>query len=182
MEDYATAVITHRVNEGQHAKYEEWLDEIGPICRNFPGNLDVQFIRPIAGLTSTYTVIIRSNNQDNLKKWLTSPERKRLIEKVRPILATDDSFHIRGGLDYLFTPEAAKAKAPLPWKQFLVTWSAIYPLVLTMPLIMSPLLRRLGLVQNRYTDTLIVSGIMVWMMVYLIMPRYTKLIRHWLFK
>lgn len=54
----APAVITHRVREGQQAGYDDWLIEIGPLCRSYRGHLDLQIIRPIAGLTGTYTVIM----------------------------------------------------------------------------------------------------------------------------
>ena len=43
----ATVVITHRVREGQHERYEEWLNEIGPLCRLSPGHLHWQIIHPL---------------------------------------------------------------------------------------------------------------------------------------
>lgn len=180
-EQGATVVITHRVREGQLAQYDEWLNEIGPLCRASAGQIDWQLIRPIAGLTATYTIILRFDTQEHLETWMQSPERKRLIEKVRPILAQDDDFFIRSGLDFWFTPEGAKASVPVRWKQFLVTWSAIFPLVLLMPLVIVPILRHLGLPRNLYLDTLCVTGAIVSLMVYVIMPNYTRLIKRWLF-
>jgi len=181
-EQGATVVITHRVHHGQQTGYEEWLNEIGPICRASKGLVDWQIIRPISGVTATYTVIIRYDTRENLQNWMDSEDRKRLIEKVRPLLATDDDFFIRSGLDFWFTPEGAKAKIPVRWKQFLITWSAIYPLVLLVPLIIIPLLRLLGLPQSRYLDTLFITGTVVSLMVYLVMPRYTRLVQRWLFR
>ncbi|MGD9850525.1 MAG: antibiotic biosynthesis monooxygenase [Nitrospirales bacterium] len=177
----ATAVITHRVRDGQQAGYDAWLNEIGPLCRGSRGHLDWQIIRPIAALTATYTVIIRFDTTAHLQEWMNSEARKRLIEKVRPLLAQDDDFFIRSGLDFWFTPEGARAKVPVRWKQFLVTWSAIYPLVLGIPLGVAPVLRQMGVSHDRYLDTLVVTGAVVWLMVYLVMPRYTKLIQRWLF-
>jgi len=181
MKEGATVVITHRVRDGQHDEYERWLDEIGPKCRASTGHLDWQIVRPIAGLSATYTVVIRFDTREHLENWMSSPERKHLIEKVRPFLAKDDDFFVRSGLDFWFAPEGAKAKLPTRWKQFLVTWSAIYPLVLTIPLIILPLLRQLGIPQDRYIDSLFITGIVVSLMVYVIMPRYTRLIQRWLF-
>jgi hypothetical protein len=177
----ATVVITHRIRDGQQAGYEDWLDEIGPVCRGSLGLLDWQLIRPIPGITATYTVIIRFDTCEHLRKWMDSPERKKLIEKVRPLLAHDDDFFIRSGLDFWFTPEGARAKVPVRWKQFLITWSAIYPLVLVIPLAVLPVLRQLGIPQDHYIDTLFVTLLIVFLMVYLVMPRYTKLIQRWLF-
>ncbi|MGB5056869.1 MAG: hypothetical protein WBO24_20930 [Nitrospirales bacterium] len=177
----ATAVITHRVRDGQQEGYDAWLNEIGPLCRSYPGHLDLQIIRPIPGLTATYTVIIRFDAREHLQKWMSSQDRKRLIEQVRPLLAQDDDFFIRSGLDFWFTPEGARAKVPVRWKQFLVTWSAIFPLVLVLPLVVALGLRQLGVPHNHYLDLLLSTGLVVWVMVYLVMPHYTKLIQRWLF-
>ena len=180
-EQGATAVITHRVCNDKHDSYESWLNEIGPVCKSYPGHLDLQIIRPIASLTSTYTVIIRFDTAEHLHDWIYSLDRKRLIDKVRPLLAKDDDFFIRTGLDFWFAPEGARAKVPVRWKQFLITWSAIYPLVLSVPFSLIQLLHRIGVPQNRYLITLIASGIIVFLMVYIIMPRYTRLVQRWLF-
>ena len=182
IEKGATVVITHRVQLGKEAQYDEWLNEIGPICRSSEGLLDWQIIRPLAGLTSTYTVVLRFDTPEHLQNWMSSKHRKRLIEKVQPILAKDDDFFIQSGLDFWFTPKGSNAKVPVRWKQFLVTWSAIYPLVLGVPLIVIPLLRLLGIPQDHYFDTLLITGSVVSLMVYVVMPRYTRFVQHWLFR
>ena len=177
----STVVITHRVRDGQQARYDDWAKEIHSVSKRADGFLHWQLIRPVTGLTGTYTVILRFDTRTHLEGWMNSPERTRLIDKARPLLEKDDEFFIRSGLDFWFTPEGAKAKVPVRWKQFLVTWSAIYPLSLAISLAVAPLLHGIGLPQNRYIDGLWASGIVVALMVYLVMPRYTKLLRHWLF-
>jgi antibiotic biosynthesis monooxygenase (ABM) superfamily enzyme len=177
----ATVVITHRVREGKQADYESWLDEIAPLCRASLGHLDWHIIRPIPGLTETYTVIIRFDTRAHLQDWMESPVRAGLIEKVRPLLVTGDDFFTSSGLDFWFTPAGAKAKLPVRWKQYLVTWSAIYPLVLGVPSVVTPVLRHLGIPSNRFLTTLAVTGAVVFLMVYIVMPRYTRLIKRWLF-
>jgi antibiotic biosynthesis monooxygenase (ABM) superfamily enzyme len=178
----ATVVITHRVRDGKHETYNAWLNEIAPLVRAWKGHLDWQIIRPLAGLTGTYTVIIRFDTRENLESWMISQDRLRLIDKVQPLLAQKDDFYIRSGLDFWFTPEGANAKVPVRWKQFLVTWSAIFPLVLGATLTVPPLMRVLGLPDNHYLYTFLATGLVVLMMVYVVMPRYTKLIQRWLFE
>ncbi len=176
----ATVVITHRVRDGKEADYDHWLNEIGPLCQASPGHLDWQIIRPIVGLTTTYTVVIRFDTCDRLRQWMGSPDRQRLIERARPLLVADDDYTIRSGLDFWFTPPGT-AKVPVRWKQFLITWSAIYPLVLGVPLVVVPLLHQFGAPDNRFLTTLLVTATVVFLMVYVVMPRYTKLVRQWLF-
>jgi antibiotic biosynthesis monooxygenase (ABM) superfamily enzyme len=177
----ATVVITHRVREDKHADYETWLNEIAPLCKASPGHLDWHIVRPIPGLTETYTVIIRFDTATHLQQWMESSVRARLIEKVRPLFVTGDDFFISSGLDFWFTPGGAKARVPARWKQYLVTWSAIYPLVLGVPLVVTPVLRLIGAPDNQLLTTLAVTGTVVFLMVYVVMPRYTKLIKRWLF-
>jgi len=178
----ATAVITHRVSDHKHVEYEKWLEDIGPICQQAIGHLDIHVVRPIAERTQTYTIIIRFDTKDHLEIWMASTARTDMIDRVKPFLLTGDDFYISSGLDFWFMPEQTKAPIPKRWKQYLVTLSAIYPLVLTIPMFLIPLLRNAGLPQNRMTDTFIVAMCLVFLMVYIIMPRYTKLIRHWFFK
>jgi uncharacterized protein len=177
----ATAVITHRVREDKRAEYEEWIDEIAPVSKAAPGHLDWHIVRPIPGLTETYTIILRFDNANHLEQWLTSPTRTRLIDKVRPLLVTGDDFFISSGLDFWFTPQGAKAQVPVRWKQFLVTWSAIFPLVLFVPQLLVPALRRIGVPDNHVLLTLFVSATLVFLMIYIVMPNYTKLVKRWLF-
>jgi len=177
----ATVVITHRLRENMQSEYESWLEEIAPLCKASPGHLDWHIVRPIVGLTETYTVIIRFDTEAHLREWMDSPTRARLIEKVQPLFVTNDDFFISSGLDFWFTPEGAKAKVPVRWKQYLVTWSAIYPLALGMPLVVKPMLQAVGVSGNPFIATLVVTSLVVFVMVYLVMPRYTRLVQRWLF-
>jgi uncharacterized protein len=177
----ATVVITHRVRDRMRADYERWLAEIAPLCRASPGVLDWHIVRPIPGLTGTYTVIIRFDTEAHLHAWMASPTRTRLIEKAQPMLVTGDDFFVNSGLDFWFAPGGARTRVPVRWKQFLATWSVIFPLVLGVPWLLTGLLQRLGLPDNRFVTTFVGTGVVVFLMVYFVMPRFTRLLRRWLF-
>lgn len=179
VEQGATVVITHRVRPDQHAAYAQWLQEISPLCQAWPGYLDTHVVRPLLGLTDTYSIIIRFDTEPALRCWMESPARTRMIEKAQPLLAAGDAYQIRSGLDFLFAP--AGAKAPVRWKQALLTWSAIFPLVLAVSLLVQPLLDALGVPPGHPLGTLLATGIVVLLMVYVVMPRYTRLVQRWLF-
>lgn len=177
----ATAVITHRVRADKHTEYEQWLKEISPLCKAMPGYLDWHIVRPIPELTETYTIVIRFESAEQLKHWMESDDRARLIKRAQPLLVTGDDFYINSGLDFWFTPAGAKAKVPVRWKQYLLTWSAIYPLAVGVPMIVTPVLRGMGISAPSLT-TLGVTGVVVLLMVYIVMPRYTRLVQKWLFR
>jgi uncharacterized protein len=177
----ASVVITHHVNPALQAEYETWLQEIGPVCRSSEGLLDWHIIRPIAGYTDTYSVMIRYETERPLKQWLDSPERQALIAKATHLLVGQEEYQVSTGLDFLFMqPDAAPAKPPVRWKQFLLTWSAIFPLVSVVPLLVVPVLDAAGLPQSHVTHTFFITAVVVALMVYVVMPRYVKLVRHWL--
>ena len=179
--DGAAVVITHRVRGDKHGEYERWLEEIAPHARASIGYLDWHIVRPIPEVTQTYTVIIRFDTTEHLKDWMQSGERSRLIEKVQPLFVGADDFYISSGLDFWFTPAGAKARLPVRWKQYLLTWSAIYPLALAVPFAVSPALRLMGVPTSLPITTLAVTAVVVFLMVYAVMPRYTRLVQRWLF-
>lgn len=179
--DGATAVITHRIRSDRQEAYERWLDEISPLCKAATGHLDWHIVRPIPGITATYTVIIRFDTAEHLKGWMESKDRQRLIEAAKPLLAGADDFYIRSGLDFWFVPSGARTAVPVRWKQYLVTWSAIYPLALVVPSLVIPLLRWIGLPSYVPLNTLAVTAVVVFLMVYVVMPRYTRRVQKWLF-
>lgn len=175
----ASVVISHHILEGHQQEYEKWLEEIVPMSSSSQGFLDLQIVRPIIGLTYVYTVIIRFDTAGNLKNWMDSDQRRQLIARAGPLFRKGDSFQIRSGLDFLFG-SGESGKAPVRWKQFLVTWSAIYPLSLLVPLLVLTVLNWLGLPADRYLGALISSACIVLLMVYVVMPSYTRLIKKWL--
>jgi antibiotic biosynthesis monooxygenase (ABM) superfamily enzyme len=177
----ATAIITHRVNPGQQGAYEDWLLRIGVACSSQSGHLDTQIVRPIADLTDTYTVIVRFDDQHCLQQWMHSATRQQLIAEVQPLLAEADRFHVRSGLDYWFLPESVQARMPKRWKQALATWTVLYPLVLGVPLVLLPALQYLGMPAWHWLQTLATTAVIVCLMVYVVMPRWTRLLAKWLF-
>lgn len=181
IEQAVTVVISHHVKDDSKNNYEAWLNEIIPVSKSYPGHLGVGIVHPVPGATVTYTVIIRFDTRKNLLTWMESDDRKKLIEKVKPYLVEDDKFFVRSGLDFWFTPEEAKAKLPTKWKQFLVTWSAIFPLVFTISALVDWLLTSTSITLNHPLKVLLLTCLVVLMMVYVVMPRYTKLVHKWLF-
>jgi len=177
----ATALITHHVREGKEESYKDWLDRVASACQSHTGYLDMHVIKPVPGVTETHSIMLRFDTQKHLDQWLESDACQSLIEKVQPILGQNEDIYIKSGLDFWFTPKGAKAQLPNCWKQFLVTWSAIYPISLIFELIVTPSLNYFQLPNNLYVSSFIVTGLSVWAMVYVVMPRYTRLVQRWLF-
>jgi len=175
-----TTIIVHRPRKNQVPVYESWLTEIVPIAQTFAGHRGVNIIRPSGG-GEDYTIVLHFDSETRLRGWLDSDVRKRLVEKIRPSLHTEEKIDIKPGIEFWFTPPDTRKVAPA-YKQFLVTLSAIFPLVVIVPLGLSPVFAWAPVLGVFGFRQFIVASVIVALMTFLIMPRYVRLIARWLYR
>ncbi len=175
--DQAALLVQHAVRPAARARYEDWIATVTLECQSFAGFQGVAVIRP-TGRDLAYTLLVHFDSHAQLQDWVGSAQRRRLVEELRPLLLRAE--RLRAGMGLWFAPALAGARQAKPFKQFLLTFSAIYPLSQAVP----ALLRRLtegwslpaGLLQ------LCASALLVWLMVYVVMPRYVRAVSGWLFR
>lgn len=172
-------IITHTITAGEEARYEAWLSDILSLVSRAPGYLGREIFRPAQG-TRTYTSILRFDTYDNLNAWAHSDERKAMVSRVSDLLTKGDVHEVRTGVDFWFTPQYVKP--PRPWKQFLLVLSAIYPLTLIVPYLLAPLFGIATPLQSPFVKGLIIAAVIVALMTFVIMPRYTRLVKRWLYE
>ncbi len=180
MSEAVTLVIEHRVKPECSGDYEAWVKEISSAARNAQGYEGVSIVRPHSTHTS-YTIVVRFDSHDRLLEWLSSDVRKRLLACAEPYLLDAEGVEINTGLEFWFTPSTAKAIHAKPYKQFLITLSAIYPLTQLVPRLLEFAASVIGVPHLGLLEGLVTAAVIVFLMVYLIMPRYTRLAARWLF-
>ena len=178
--EIVTFIVTHEVKSGKESEYETWLHEIGEQAKLFEGHLGTNVIKPVS-TKDKYTIIIRFDRYENLEKWVQSDIRKMEITKISHILEHGDQFEIQTGIDFWFTPPQATKKMAPPFKQFLVTLSAIYPLTIIVPWAFLFLFAAFPMLMSPLISKLLIDIVIVGLMVYAIMPYYTRLISRWLY-
>lgn len=176
-DETVTGIIVHRPRPDARDEYERWLLEIREACQRFPGYLSTDVIRPVGG-QDTYTVIIRFAGIAQLKAWIESDVRRAFLERVEHALEQGDRYAIHTGLDFWFAPPTVKP--PARWKQFVLTLSAIFPLTVIVPWALSPLVGWSQGVAPILAGKFLVATLIVFLMVYLIMPHYTRMVAKWL--
>jgi antibiotic biosynthesis monooxygenase (ABM) superfamily enzyme len=174
-----TTVIQQRPKPDATSRYEDWLKEITPAAQQFTGHRGVNVIRPHGGLDA-YTIVLHFDTISNLHKWLSSDVRQRLIAKIQPYLRAEEDVEIKTGLEFWFTPPAGGRHAK-PYKQFLVTLSAIFPLTVIIPWLLQPVFAWLPVLALPIVSQLAVGVIIVGLMTWAIMPTYTRLVSRWLY-
>lgn len=179
--DLATLIIRHHVKAAAGHDYESWLKEIAREGQRFKGHLGANVIRPSAG-SGSYTIVVRFDSEANLLHWMESEVRKRLVHDAQPHLEIPEDLEIQTGMEYWFTPQSPKQAHAKPFKQFLVSLSAIYPLIVVVPWSLQPLFNAIPLLAHPLAAKFVTAVIVVLLMVYVVMPRYTRLVAAWLYK
>lgn len=173
-----TAVISHIVRAGREQGYEEWFHGIASDAQKFKGHLGVSTIRPRDHAHPEYVVILRFDRYDNLKAWLESDIRREWIERLQPLIEKPESIQTLTGLETWFSLPHQPLKVPPPrYKMALVTWLGVFVTLAILSRLLAPLLSGLPLLLSQ----LITTGLVVCLLTYLVMPRLTKLFRHWLY-
>jgi antibiotic biosynthesis monooxygenase (ABM) superfamily enzyme len=180
MGDAVTLLLEHRVKPNCVVDYESWVKEISAMARSVKGYEGVSIVRPHLSHTS-YTILVRFDSHESLFAWVNSDVRRQLLARAAPLLLESEGLEIHTGLEFWFTPSPARPMHARPYKQFLITLSAIYPLTVVLPFVLQPLLTAAGLGELAALQGLLVTAVIVFLMVYLIMPKYTRLVARWLF-
>jgi antibiotic biosynthesis monooxygenase (ABM) superfamily enzyme len=173
------SVIRHDVIPGHEQEYEAWTREVLPIAEAFPGHQGVAIIRPSAG-ASTYTVVLHFDTLPHLKDWLDSDVRQRLLQKVDSHLSEPGRVEITPGLEFWLSPPGVKHARP--YKQFLLVLAVIYPMSLLMNTFLIPLLGSGTDVMALALRNLVNAALVIALMTWVIMPRLTRAVSHWLYE
>lgn len=177
--DTVTAVIRQNVKPEAVAQYEQWLKKVMPIAARFPGHRGVNVIHPAAG-THQYTIVIRFDSLAHAQDWFESTARRQLVDEAVAFQDADEKVETRSGLEFWFHPPASQKPAKR-YKQFLLTLSVIYPLTMLVPAALHWLFERELAMPGYLAEHFIASAAIVALMVYVIMPRYTRLMARWLY-
>lgn len=177
--DMVTAVIRQRVRVDHRPAYEAWLHEVIPIAGRFPGHRGVQVVPPPPG-SLEYTITIHFDTLAHAEDWFSSEARQSLLQQVQPLLDAPEEVKTVTGLEFWFESPAS-VPPPRRFKQALATLSMIFPLTTVLGLTLAPAFHAwLPSPWGRLAGNLAVASITVFLMTYLIMPRYTRLISGWL--
>lgn len=180
-DEIVTLIIKHRVKAGFEVPYEAWLRNIVTIAGQQEGHLGVDVMRGKNAGLDMYTCVLRFCSTEAMQHWLDSPQRLELVNEATPMLADGDQTEVNPVNEFWFAPTADAASPPPPrWKQAVVTLLVILPHTLLVPLLWGPLLKLHPILSNYVLATFLITVTIVVSVVYLFMPRATRLFAPWL--
>lgn len=172
-------VFSFTVKKGREKQFEEWAHEITEAVKHFEGHLGSNWIRTSSD-ASNYVVIVKFVDIEDSNKWLRSEVRKRLLEKMYPLVKESKPNRLQNvtGLETWFTlPGRSTIKPPPRWKMMIVTMIGIYPIGLIYQAYFVSDLKLLPLLLRPVALSLLLTPVLT----YVIMPQLTKLFRSWLY-
>lgn len=170
-----TVVVSHRVQPDDLDDFLAWQDRLRLAESKFDGFRGAELFRPIDGVQAEWTAMYRYATAEDLDKWLTSDERKRLLAEGKKfsefhLQTVDSSF----GSWFAFDGDG-DGSPPSDVKTSLAVWMGLYPTVVFLSLALSPLHMPLWL------SLLIGNLFSSFAMTFLTMPFYVNpLLKRWL--
>ena len=179
-QETVTAVIRHNVKLDARGSYEDWLRRIIPVAASFPGHLGVNVIRPASGVTA-YAVTLRFVSLPSAQRWLESSARKQLLDEASAFLVDAESIQTVAGLEFWFDAPPGPPRVR-KYKQFMLAMSAIFPLTFIVQWSLGDLIDQVPMLRHPVAHRFVLTAIMVALMTYVVMPRYSQLAGRWLYR
>ncbi|AXA65163.1 antibiotic biosynthesis monooxygenase [Pseudomonas oryzihabitans] len=174
-----TLVIRHQPLADQQDAYQRWLQRAVTAGSAACGHLGVDVIPP-AEEGAAFTTLVRFADVDQLQAWLASPERQTLIAEVAPLLREADAPEVHADAEFWFSPPRPGVRPPPAWKQAVLTYLVIAPLTMLIPPLWQPLFARYPALAGIVPSNLLITLCIVPLVVFLIMPRVSRLCAPWL--
>jgi uncharacterized protein len=135
-----TVVITHRVEPQDVEEFLAWQERLQLAESRFDGYRGAELFRPVEGAQDEWTAMYRYETVAALEAWLTSDERKQLLEEGKKfqdfaLRTVDNSF----GSWFAFDDKGKQVPPPSNIKTSFAVWVGIYPTAMMIMLALSPL-------------------------------------------
>jgi antibiotic biosynthesis monooxygenase (ABM) superfamily enzyme len=135
-----TVVVTHRVEADDVEEFLAWQERLRLAESKLAGYRGAELFRPVEDTQDEWTAMYRYENVADLEVWLTSDERKQLLEEGKKfqdfrMRTVDNSF----GSWFAFDDKGNQVAPPSDIKTSFAVWVGIYPTAMMIMIALSPL-------------------------------------------
>ena len=124
-----SAVMSITLKPGQEAAHRAWERRITAMQSRAPGFQGHRSEPPIPGVQEHWLSIVRFDSEENLKAWLASPERQKLVAEASQFTAQFRARIARTGFDQWFPVGTDGAPPVAVWKKNMLVLLVLYPVV-----------------------------------------------------
>ncbi|SAK97280.1 membrane protein [Caballeronia hypogeia] len=131
-----TEVIMTVVEAGKESIFRSWAETIQASQSMFPGYMGTLVQAPVSEEMQYWTTLVRFSTPAQLDAWLGSTDRKQLLERVQPNVASWKSYRMQSPFAGWF-PDTGD-KPPPAWKQTALVLLVLFPVVMLEIKFLSP--------------------------------------------
>ena len=173
-----TVVWSRQAKPGCQAALENVIERLAKAMATAPGYEGVVSLRPRVGHPPIYTMVAHFTSQSDLDAWVSSTIRGRLYAEAESVSVGGLNVQQAAGLEGWFQMPGQPLVVPPPrYKMAIITWLAIFPLLVAANLIATPLLPHVSPLVRLLPVSLVLIALMTWV----VMPRMTRWFRFWLY-
>ncbi|MFC6671858.1 antibiotic biosynthesis monooxygenase [Marinobacterium aestuariivivens] len=173
-----TVVISRRVSPGKEAEFERLSSQMTEAASHYAGYMGTHLFRPVSPQDPEYRIIFQFASQADLARWHQSGTRAGILKQLEPLLQQPSQVEVTDGIINWFTlPGHNPVQPPPKYKMTAVSWLALYPLVTLIFFLFGEVLAQLPLLLR----TLVVTAVVMILMSYVAMPRFTRWFAFWLY-
>ena len=173
-----TVIVSRRVKPENIAEFESLSAEMTIRASQFAGYLGTTLFKPTSRNDPEYRVMFKFENLESLRVWEASSQRAEILEQIEDLLISTTEREQVSGLITWFTMRSANPLTPPPrYKMTFVSWLALYPAVTFIFWLFGPWLADFPLLIR----TFLVTGVVIILMSYTLMPFMTKRFSFWLY-
>ena len=165
-------MVRYKVHSQSEIAFEAWKADMDALVKTFEGFISTTVLYPVKN-SEHYYIIIRFDSKANAETWMRSDERRDMLSKSDAATMSEKQEVVHDWDIFWYSTFEGTKK----WKQWAVTFMAVYPLTVIMPLIVHeistavPLFFFEGIIR-----ALFISGFMT----FLIMPFMMRQFKKWL--
>jgi hypothetical protein len=176
--DPVTVVWSRRAKPGRDRALEGLVDRIAREMKRSGGYQGAAIMRPEAGHPQIFSIVAHFSSQADLDNWTTSELRGRLVAEADEVSVGGLNVQQAAGLEAWFQLPGQPIVVPPPrYKMAVVTWLAIFPLLIGANLAAPALLGSLPPIVRVVPVSMVLIVVMTWA----VMPLMTKWFRFWLY-
>lgn len=169
-------VFVTQVDRSNNEAYRSWLGEIQRRESAFPGFQGMYVQAPTEVKSRTWITLLQFDSVENLDRWLTSPQRREVLQAAEPLVLALESHRVISSFAGWFAKVAPQGAMPPVWKQTMMVLLVLFPIVMLEMKFLVPWLKEL----NPSLSTFIGNAISVSLVSWPLMPLAINALRWWL--
>lgn len=176
-----TLVITERVQPAQVDAYETWARGVHDLLAAHPGFLGLNVLRDRSAPVPEYITLLRFASQGALDAWRHAPAYTAALRELPRFTAAEVHYREARGLEAWFDqpviPWPASTPPPPLWKNVLVGFVGVYPLILLFTWLSGAFTREWPWWAAILPSAFLATTFLNWP----VLPLLSRLLRRWLY-